>query len=426
MKTWKKLAAGLAIALSVSLFAGAFSTPVTVNAARNETFEDAGYYEMTKLSYGDEELEMSMFEAFGIKCGLVLEEDGTGYLFFADEVEDLEWHDGELISDGDVVPYSLRRGILTISEEDSDGSEVYMEFRLSSDKAPTRAEVEDQSDAFADDWDDWGYFEGDDGDFYDDFALVEDVDQLMTAIGDNMTIVLKPGVYNITEWLEENEDDLEPFDWKAYEDGEFEDYGVFVDEVFDGVQAVIYNVDELTLVSADKEDPAEIVVDPRYADVLTFIDCDNLHIEDLVIGHSDGEGTCAGDVLAFDYSWDVEVTGCDLYGCGAYAITASTCNNLKVRDCDIHDCSYGIAVLSDASPAVFEHTSFHDCREYTMFELDDSDVKFISCTFENLDGGLITGDDWSRAIFILCELDDDAADSLEEAMDSDMTIRVVE
>ena len=414
-RNWKRtLAAATALLMSLCLAFGSGMTASQVNAAK-DTYDDAGYYEMAYIEVDDEQMDADMLETYGLKAGMVLEEDGTGFLFLSSDITELTWADGWIESDGDVVEYTIRRGTLIMEEED-DGEHVRMEFILSDDPAPTREEIEGNGgEEF--DWDDYDY---------EDVVVVSDVEELMEAIDDYMTIILKPGTYNVTEFL--NDYELDEWDWEAYEESQEEeeseglDYGLYYEEVFDGQGLVINNVDGLTLVSADPEKPAEIVCEPRYAEVLNFIDCDNLIIEDVVLGHTDGEGYCSGDVIALHDCWTVELIGDELYGCGAYAFEIDDCYGIEVRDSYIHDCTYGVAMIGETYDVNFYHTKFEDCKEFTMFEVSESDVTFIGCGFKNLDGALISVDEYGSAKFAACTFDKDAQASLDEMDSENITV----
>ncbi|MCR4656615.1 MAG: right-handed parallel beta-helix repeat-containing protein, partial [Lachnospiraceae bacterium] len=206
----------------------------------------------------------------------------------------------------------------------------------------------------------------------------ETVGEMMSALADNVTIVLKPGTYNITEYIESLES------YGRWED-EGEDFpGVYVNEVFDGLELIINGYYNISIVSEDKDDPAEIVIEPRYADVLSFKECYNILIDSVSLGHTPEQGSCAGDVLNLEYCDNVVISDSELYGCGTYAFNISHSSDISALNCDIHDCTYGCAEVSSANDLVFTRCDFHDCKEYSMFELYNGTMDFIGCDFRNL------------------------------------------
>ena len=428
----RKAAAILTACLVSAAFvvSGAADTAISAEAA---TYKDAGYYTLVRMVEDGDEIDLSMMEMLGMKCGLVLEDDGTGFLYMDADVSELTWEDGKIVADGDTMEYTIKDKVLTVGSEE-DG--MIMDFKKSNEKAPTRESVAEESSEFMEKLDaidsidpenmseeDAMAFlsylmgmQGGEGDYETprkEVAVVGAVADLMDAIADNTTIYLLPGVYNITEWLEVNKLP----EWDKYTDWEEhaeDEPGIYVSKEFDGDEAVIFNIDGLSIISLDKDDPAEIVVEPRYADVLSFVDCDDLTLDGLILGHTEEEGSCTGDVLSLNYCYDVAVRSTELYGCGAYAFTIEDCNHLQLTDCEIHDCTYGCAVIDDTDDMVVQRCNFHNCREFTMFELNESDVRFIGSTFRKLDGHLLSIDDDCSVEFILCTFDKAAKTSLED------------
>ena len=252
-------------------------------------------------------------------------------------------------------------------------------------------------------------------------VYVSTTEEFIAAIDHGASIFLAPGVYNLTEYLENN---YLPGYWG--DDSLWQPTGALVDFRFDGPELVISNINDLWIQSADPNDPAEIVCEPRYADVMTFFNCDNLELVDLVMGHTPEQGTCEGDVLMLNGCRNASLTGLDLYGCGAYALIAEDCRNVYAFLGTMHDCSYGIACLTDVDGVLFDNIEFCDCGEFTMFELIDSAADFYDCSFDRLDGNLISLFDESTACFHYCSLDADADASLRSNPQFGRTITVEE
>ncbi len=410
-----------------------------VPAQTGPTYEDAGYYHLDTIIDEDGEFDLGELWEAGIGFGLVLEDGGTGFIFFGGELSDLIWQDGVIEIDGEQTEYTVEDGRIIMTDSD-EGSSMTMIFTLMDEEIPTREDAqswaaewesflngEEEEELEEIDWDSWM---GNEGETY----IVSDMAEFMEAVDDNNTIILMPGTYNVTEWLSDYI--FESWDWEKYDEirdpeAEYDpdkaiEYGIYSDYAFDGDQIIIYNVDNLTIMSADPENPAEIVCEPRYADVLTFIDCDSLVLNHVIMGHTKEEGYCSGDVLALNYCYTVSIEDCELYGCGAYAFDFESCYSVKIRDTEVHDCTYGCFMSNNTSELEITHSSFHDCREFSMFEVNGSDVTFIGCSFDSLDGNLISvaDDGVSEVYFICCKLDEGAEASLEEngALDSQIFV----
>ncbi|MCR4655132.1 MAG: right-handed parallel beta-helix repeat-containing protein [Lachnospiraceae bacterium] len=238
-------------------------------------------------------------------------------------------------------------------------------------------------------------------------VLVTNTAELIEALEDNTTLVLEPGIYNITEFINSVKN---PAVWDYVGDNE---KGVYVDNETDGPQLMINGYENVSIVAASSEAPASIVCEPRYAAVLNFVNCNNITLSGLSMGHTPDQGYCSGEVLSLSGCTNVRIDRTDLYGCGTYGFEIDGCENVEVNSCDIHDCTYGCATMYNSQAVRIVHTGFHDCKEFTMFELIGSSVDFIGCYFYNLDGKFIYSD-YSDATFTACDLEPSMEKELKE------------
>lgn len=151
------------------------------------------------------------------------------------------------------------------------------------------------------------------------------------------------------------------------------------ESVFDGNQLTVVNLRNVTICGSDD---CHIVVDPAYAYVLNFVQCQNIRIENLTMGHN-VEGFCTGGVVGMYKCSDMVIDACDLYGCGAYGLVADMTRDVTMTRTIIRDCSYGIMQLFGCSGATFSECSFYRNREYSLVTVDAgcSDVLFEACRF---------------------------------------------
>ncbi len=171
------------------------------------------------------------------------------------------------------------------------------------------------------------------------------VDELLDAIGPDRIIYLNTGVYDLT-------------DAEGYAKSESEYY--YWNNCYDGFELVICNTDNLHIVGVEG---TEIVTRPRYANVLSFVQCSGIGLDTLIIGHSPEEGFCTGGVVQLDSCADVDITGCSLYGCGTVGIFAENCENVHALGCEIYDCSnYGVDAIS-CKNVIIEESTFHSNRD---------------------------------------------------------------
>ena len=151
------------------------------------------------------------------------------------------------------------------------------------------------------------------------------------------------------------------------------------ESVFDGKQLTIVNLKNVTICGSDD---CHIVVDPAYAYVLNFVQCENINIENVTMGHT-VEGYCTGGVVGMYRCSGMEIDSCDLYGCGAYGLVADMTQGVTMTRTIIRDCSYGIMQLFGCSDAIFSECSFYRNREYSLVTVDAGcrNILFEACRF---------------------------------------------
>ncbi len=192
--------------------------------------------------------------------------------------------------------------------------------------------------------------------------------ELYEAIGSDREISLEPGLYDLGA-LSEEED--------------LTSNNVRFEKVFDGMEAVIYNVKNLTLVGAS-DLSAKIYARPRYADVLPLVDSRNVTINSIELGHWPDRGYCNGAVVQLTDCDRITVKDSVLFGSGTYGISAVRASTLRCEDTKIHDCTYGILSLRECADLRFKRCQMVDNQEF--FGVSASQVRrltFDSCAFED-------------------------------------------
>lgn len=201
-------------------------------------------------------------------------------------------------------------------------------------------------------------------------VTVSNVDEFLDAIGSDREIRMKKGEYRLDRAADYGKESSNP--------------GYRWEEVYDGYQLVIENVENLVIRGQDGE-KTELLAKPRYAGVLNFTGSENIYIQGLTAGHAVEQGTCTGDVLAFRECSGVQVEESALFGCGAVAIRAEQCKDLKVTQSSLYECSYNAVVAWQC-----EELTVADCRIYNMDCLDalfslayNQAVLIRNCLIEN-------------------------------------------
>lgn len=165
----------------------------------------------------------------------------------------------------------------------------------------------------------------------DGVVRVSTVDELLAAIAPNTTIELAAGTYDLSKASTYGKDSgSDWYSWDCF-------YGDEASKVECELQ--IQNVDGLTLRGAGMGETI-IRTAPRFANIIFFGGCRNIHIENLTAGHTKAPGICSGGVLRFQVCSQVTVDGCGLYGCGTVGVYGFDCSNLSITNTQIYECSY--------------------------------------------------------------------------------------
>lgn len=217
----------------------------------------------------------------------------------------------------------------------------------------------------------------------DQYVRVINARQLLNALGSERNIlVAKDTEINLTPVL----DDKSLFDTKNRVwsmEGAVDNVGsnkevVASEEVFDGRQLTLVNMKHLTI---EGEGNSSIVVEPRYAFCLRFVDCEGCTLSNITIGHTD-EGYCQGGVIGMTRGRMNTVLYCDLYGCGAYGLVADGTDSSSLYGTIIRDCSYGIMQLTNCQSVKFYACDFFRNKEFTLVEgRGCNDTVFSECRF---------------------------------------------
>ena len=154
---------------------------------------------------------------------------------------------------------------------------------------------------------------------------VATVDQLVAAIGPNATVVLQPGEYELAAAATYGQDTGNPYcRWEATSE--------------DGFELRISNANGLALMGSGR-DVTTLLAEDRYANVLSFMGCQEVSVSSLTAGHSPAPGYCSGGVLYFVGCDTVLVEGCDLFGCGTMGVWAQNCSDVSIALSRIYECS---------------------------------------------------------------------------------------
>lgn len=194
-------------------------------------------------------------------------------------------------------------------------------------------------------------------------VTVSNVEELLAALGSNKHIKLKPGIYNLSD-LEQRYSGSKSIYWE---------------EEFDGNELILDEICNLTLEGLGDK-PVEIVVEPRYADVLTFINCNKISLKNIKAGHTIEKGECSGGVLNFNSSKDIDISNSIFYGCGTYGIIAQNTEKLKFHNSIIEECTNGAMTINGCNDFTFTDSIFRKCENFNLIGIhSSSNIVYDKC-----------------------------------------------
>lgn len=236
-------------------------------------------------------------------------------------------------------------------------------------------------------------------------VTVSNSKELMQNIAPNTKIILKSGDYNL----------LEP----KVLDNKYIQYN----EVFDGYEIVIKDVNNFTI-EADQGAKVNLLIDPRYAYVMHFINSNGINISGIVAGHYPNKGECVGGVFKFENCKDIQIDNSELFGCGTEGLTLDNVDKLQFTNSTIRDCSYGIMTMNSSTNISFNNSTFKDNKEYYLINIVHSDANFQKCTITNNkilsydSGNLFNLDIYSKVSVSDSTIENNAAKNLTNEKDS--------
>lgn len=177
-------------------------------------------------------------------------------------------------------------------------------------------------------------------------VTVNTVDEFLAAIASDTEIILNAPMFDLSEATGYGKVNGSSYNW---------------DEGYDGPEMVFRNVSNLTIRGSGEDHNANVISSvPRYAYVLTFENCSNIHVAGFTAGHTKEPGSCRGGVLCFRNSQDILVEDCGLFGCGTLGVMAESSKNIQVINCDIYECSVGGVELTNCEDVNVDGCTFRD------------------------------------------------------------------
>lgn len=193
--------------------------------------------------------------------------------------------------------------------------------------------------------------------------VVATAEQLLASIRSNREIALQAGTFNLTDVVTQAGENI---DWN---------------NVYDGKEVRFRGLENVTFLGIG-DTPSRIIVQPRYAYVLSLLNSNNVRFENLEFAHTDEKGECTGGVVYVEDCRNVSVSRCVLHGSGHEAITAKGVTNLAVSGSELRECTYSIMSIENCAKVRFTGCNFTNNREFDLITISaSSDVQFDHCVF---------------------------------------------
>ena len=210
---------------------------------------------------------------------------------------------------------------------------------------------------------------------------VTSVDEFLAAVGSDRTIVLDGELFDLSTASSYGSMGGEYWYWA---------------ESHDGPALVIHDADGLSIVAKDTASGGTtLAAIPRFADVLSFKNCDNLFLGGFTAGHTKEPGVCSGGVLRFENCNQVMIEKMRLYGCGILGIQASRCTSMEILRTEIYECSQGAAQFYQTDGIIFDSCDVHDVPSPALVFTECGDKSWNSVPLSGLNGMYDMNEDWT-------------------------------
>ena len=201
--------------------------------------------------------------------------------------------------------------------------------------------------------------------------VVTTVDEFLAAIGPDRTITLDGALFDLSTASNYGGIGTDCYFWQ---------------ENYDGPALVIHDVKGLSITAKNSASGATtLAAIPRYADVLSFRNCENLFLGGFTAGHTKEPGACSGGVLNFQGCNGVTVEKMRLYGCGILGVQASGCSTLNILRTEIYECSQGAGMFFRTDGINFVDCGVHDVPSPALSFRECGDKTWNGEAFTGLD-----------------------------------------
>lgn len=177
---------------------------------------------------------------------------------------------------------------------------------------------------------------------------VSNAKEFVSALGSNKRIILKPGVYDLSNIEQVNSAD-NSISWEPVQDGK---------------ELNIAGIHDLTI-EGTESGKVEIKVSPRFANIINFTNVQNVTIKNIIAGHTPAPYECNAGVLEFNNSTDISIANSELYGCGSIGLDLKNVKRLEASNCKIDHCSLRAIQIYDSEDIKFTENKIVNHEAYS-------------------------------------------------------------
>ena len=160
---------------------------------------------------------------------------------------------------------------------------------------------------------------------HEDAIVVKSVDELLEALAPHAVIRIDAEHIRLDDAADYGFGYSDgPYTWERMDQGQYE--------------LVIRSLEGLTICGRGMGE-TKLTTRSAFSDVLSFRGCADLTLEDLTFGHRTPQGGCDGDVISLTGCDEVQLSRCELFGCGVIGLDAYSCSRVYLDDCLLRDCS---------------------------------------------------------------------------------------
>jgi len=224
---------------------------------------------------------------------------------------------------------------------------------------------------------------------------------LIESIAPGVEIVLDEGIYNISEFL------LNIENQESYELTEY----MSIAYLDDGPYVSMQCVSDVVIRGKEGECPT-LIVDKTTGTYLEFFECENIAFENLCFQGPGNDGPW-GSLLEFWYCKNIRVDNVRFENSSAYGVLGYQVTNLLVKNSSMEKCGAGMTSISQGTDVNFENCQVQNCGKAVPVERELSYVvdsysttmTFKQCTFSDnaLHSGMVCNKPESVITFEQCK-----------------------